>query len=75
MIKQRGEGGLGAFIAILSVVLLTWLFYYMIASTSEAGAAFMKECLTERKQYECTAMWRAGDSSTTVMPIVIPMGR
>lgn len=32
---------------------------------------FMAECLTYRKQYECTAMWRAGDSQA--VPVVVPM--
>lgn len=29
---------------------------------------FMKDCLKERKQYECTAMWRAGDIHAVVIP-------
>lgn len=38
--------------------------------------AFMSECVADgRKQYECTAMWRQGESNTHVVPVpvVIPM--
>lgn len=35
---------------------------------------FFLECLQYRKQYECTAMWRAGENKTSVvpMPVIIP---
>lgn len=44
---------------------------------AEARRTFMTECQKERKDYECTAMWRAGESRAQVvpMPIVIPSGR
>lgn len=32
--------------------------------------AFMSDCLQERKQYECTALWRAGRASHTT--VVVP---
>lgn len=45
------------------------------AGNSEANQkeAFMTECLKDHKQYECTAMWRAGDnkSSTVVVPMYV----
>ena len=35
--------------------------------------AFMEDCMKDRKEYECTAMWRAGQPSVVPMPIVIPV--
>ena len=54
--------GLMALTVLLCVVLLV--------GDANARAAFMAECLTERKQYECTAMWRAGNSNTVIVPVV-----
>lgn len=34
---------------------------------------FMVECLKDHKEYECTAMWRAGESKVMPVPIIIPM--
>ena len=31
--------------------------------------AFMFECTKDHKEYECTAMWRAGEPKTVVVPI------
>ena len=33
---------------------------------------FMGACKQDHKEYECNAMWRAGEDHTTIMPIVIP---
>jgi len=35
---------------------------------------FMTQCLSEKKEYECVALWRAGERNTVVMPmpIVVP---
>jgi hypothetical protein len=40
---------------------------------TKARSAFMAECVQYQKQYECTAMWRAGEQhhSTTVVPMPI----
>lgn len=35
----------------------------------EVAAAFMAECQKDRKEYECVAMWRAGNSD--VVPVYI----
>lgn len=35
---------------------------------------FMSQCMQDRKEYECTAMWRAGNS-TAPSVIVVPSGR
>lgn len=35
---------------------------------------FMEECRRERKQYECTAMWRSGEHTggAVYVPVIIP---
>lgn len=42
-------------------------------SAERAEQAFMAECTTERKRYECVAMWRAGETGTQVVPVVVPV--
>jgi hypothetical protein len=49
------------------------LFGVAIKADSDAQDAFMAECRKDKKQYECTAMWRAGDSHVAPIPIVIPV--
>ncbi len=53
---------------IVAVVVLLW---YAIAQDIDAKEDFMQACLKDHKQYECTAMWRAGQQN--YVPIVIPM--
>jgi hypothetical protein len=52
------------------VVLLLGGMALLIASAGRAEAEFMKDCTAERPKYECTAMWRAGDSH--MVPVIIP---
>lgn len=33
--------------------------------------AFMQQCMEDHKEYECTAMWRAGETKTTTVPVPI----
>ncbi len=42
-----------------------------VAGGNAEREKFMRGCLADRKEYECTAMWRAGESHTTVMPIPV----
>jgi len=44
-----------------------------IKADADAEAAFMAACQQDHKTYECTAMWRAGESHVMPMPIVIPV--
>jgi len=37
--------------------------------------AFMFDCTKDHKEYECTAMWRAGEPKTVVVPINTTTGR
>lgn len=43
---------------------------FMVISSNKEKESFMADCLADnRKQYECTAMWRAGKTNAAVMPI------
>ena len=58
---------------VLAAVLVVFGFVIFKSSQSEnaENKKFMTECLTEHKEYECTAMWRAGESHTTVIPMPV----
>ena len=62
--------GIGCLIAFLGlgvlVVGLIWAIF-----TDDSHQKFMEQCLKDHKEYECTAMWRAGDKH--VQPAVVPM--
>lgn len=62
-------------VVCIAVVLLAagaWGTMVIVNQDSEARASFMRQCLEDRKEYECVAMWRAGQSHTTVVPIYTP---
>lgn len=65
----------GWFWPVALVVFTVGLFAAAFYFEGAKEARFMAECLKERKQYECTAIWRAGNSDVTVVPIVVPGGR
>lgn len=46
-----------------------WLMWWAIQEEAVYKQEFMDECLQDKKQYECTAMWRAGekDNNTIIM--------
>jgi hypothetical protein len=44
-----------------------------VKSDSAARAEWMAECVKDHKEYECVAMWRAGDRRITPIPIIIPV--
>jgi hypothetical protein len=68
-------------IVMSGVVAVTVLFfvalrYYAITRGREAHARFMRQCMEDHKEYECTALWRAGDrASPDLIVIPIPTGR
>lgn len=62
---------LGKVIGAIFGLLLVALFF-AAKSESEQRARFMQDCTAERPEYECTAMWRAGEKHTTYIPVVIP---
>jgi hypothetical protein len=44
----------------------------------KARTAFMASCQQDRKEYECTAMWRSGNRGVTAIapvPVIIPRAR
>jgi hypothetical protein len=59
----------GAFLAALAGVL-----FYAVEINQEAHARFMAQCMQDHKEYECTVMWRAGDSQPPTV-ILIPSGK
>lgn len=54
-------------LVVLAIVALVWMVIALGRSDERDREAFMAECLQHRPQYECTAMWRAGERSTTFM--------
>lgn len=63
--------GLIAFFVIAVIVLIAAL-PFVIVGERKAKESFMAECLEDgKKQYECTAMWRAGKNNTAVMPMPV----
>ena len=60
-----------AFIFVLFIGLPLAIYY-----EAKAHERFMNECLQHRPQYECTAIWRAGNRNQRTVqpaPIIIPM--
>lgn len=62
---------------ILFVVLITAatiaVLVVAISGDAEQRAEFMAACQEDHKAYECVAMWRAGESHTAVVPVIIPV--
>lgn len=60
------------FIALFFLVMcLSLLGIWVVRDGQSQEDAFMKECQQDHKPYECTAMWRAGESRTLVMPMPV----
>lgn len=75
--KQRGNGLPLLFIACIALFFCA-ICYLFIASVKEAERkklAFMEECRQDHKQYECTALWRKGEDTSTVIPIPVIIPR
>lgn len=64
----------------------TWVFGIILAvliggvvvacnADEEHRKKFMADCMQDHKQYECDALWRAGEDHTTVMPVPIYVGK
>lgn len=64
-----------AFLLLLFVLGLCWVLILAIDSMGKREDAFMVACKQDHKEYECTAMWRAGNAPSQVVPVFIPMGR
>lgn len=71
-------GWLLALFGVLVVVGLVWGVSASVENERVEREQFLNDCYKHRRPYECTAMWRAGnhcDDSSTVIPIVVPVGR
>lgn len=66
--------GVGTAILVAVLVGLAWL---AVSHENAREDRFMTQCVHDHKEYECTAMWRAGDRSIDIVPvpIIIPTGR
>lgn len=54
--------------------LIVFVIVMAIRSDNENFHRFMTQCQTDHKEYECYAMWRAGESHVTAVPVVVPVG-
>ena len=61
---------------VMAAMLLgfTWLMVHASNVASASHARFMGQCMQDHKEYECTAMWRAGDNGQSTV-VVVPTGR
>jgi len=57
--------------------LLVAVLWHMDISNQKEQSKFMQACMKDKKEYECTAMWRAGESksNTTVIPMPVVVGK
>ena len=63
-------------IMIGTILLVMIAIYYGVSRGQEAHARFMRQCMEDHKEYECTALWRAGDrASPDLIVMPIPTGR
>ena len=63
-------------VVAVTVLFFVVLGYYAITRGREAHGRFMRQCMEDHKEYECTALWRAGDrASPDLIVIPIPTGR
>lgn len=61
-------------ICVLLVVVLVWGCVVLSRDYKQKKDEFMSACVKDRKEYECVAMWRAGNSHTIVMPMPVIVG-
>ncbi len=59
------------------VVALGWALDADYDAKNIARQNFMRACVVDRgpaKEYECTALWRSGESSTSsAVPVIVPV--
>ena len=73
--RSRRNEAVFAACMVAFVIGLAALGYFAFTSGREAHARFMRQCMEDHKEYECTALWRAGDRSAPdvlVLPIPLP---
>ena len=62
-------------LALLLLVGVAVGIYVGVARAQEAHTRFMRQCMEDHKEYECTALWRAGGRSGAdliVLPVPLP---
>lgn len=62
-------------IFVVAIVLLLVLAVAGGVEKEKTRERFMEQCVKDRKEYECIAMWRAGEPQVVPVPIIIPMSR
>lgn len=62
-----------AFGTLLIVAAIALSLVAAVRADNAALEEFMRQCQQDHKEYECIAMWRAGDSHTQVVPVVVPI--
>lgn len=45
---------------VMAIIAIIAMLVVDVRKTTSARDAFMEQCLKDRKEYECVAMWRAG---------------
>ena len=68
------DDGFGVFVFVLLAAFIG-LLVFAVSEDSKHNETFMKQCMEDHKQYECDALWRAGEDHTTVMPMPVYIGR
>ena len=58
---------------VVAGVLAFCVFGLVVAVRADTRAreAFMEQCTADHKEYECVALWRAGERRTQVMPMPV----
>ncbi len=60
--------------ALVILIGVGFLAYRSVTLDDAARARFMRQCMEDHKEYECTALWRAGNrSGPDIIPIPIPI--
>jgi hypothetical protein len=77
--EQQAQRAFRICMAILAAIVigLVLLFWQLWRVGERNYQTFMQECLQYHKRYECTLMWRAGESreAPILIPVPIPTGR
>jgi hypothetical protein len=60
---------------VLLMFFLGFLFIFLFIESNKEIDVFMKECLRDHKQYECTALWRSGNKPVAFAPTPIVIGK
>lgn len=56
-------------------ILVAVAVWYSVAVSWAQHDRFMAGCLEDHKEYECMAMWRAGDRASDVVVVPMPTSR